>query len=263
VESLLFSIVASSLIGSPTVTVAKVEHKQTWVGHLIRHGFSWPGIRDPKVVTYFDRADKASLMGVIAELYQGLATGKKSAMVHVEGTRSFDCTSPVTVMTGKFIDLAIEADVPIVPVRFSGGLPREPLEQRTEFPIGMGRQDIWLGRPLLPAELAGMPYGDRKKVVLAAMNDLGPAPADEQPLPPDPEFAARVAEWQQQVGCSEEHAGLWVCLQDVAEPNPQIARLLEAAESGTLRLSDSPEDRWLKTVAEWVFGTHGPQIVVG
>ena len=165
VESLLFSIVASALIGSPTVTVAKVEHKQTWVGHLIRHGFSWPGITDPGVVTYFDRADKASLMGVIAELHQGLAGGTKSAMVHVEGTRSFDCTNPISVMSGKFVDLALEANVPIVPVRFSGGLPRTTLSKRTEFPIGMGRQDIWLGRPLLPADLAPMPYGDRKNAV--------------------------------------------------------------------------------------------------
>ena len=263
VESLLFSIVASALIGSPTVTVAKVEHKQTWVGHLIRHGFAWPQIDDPKVVTYFDRANKASLMGVIAELYQGLASGTKSAMVHVEGTRSFDCTSPVSIMSGKFVDLALEANVPIVPVRFSGGLPREPLAQRTEFPIGMGRQDIWFGTPLLPSELSGMPYGERKKVVLNAMNALGPSPQQEQPLPPDPQFAARVATWQQAVGCSEEHAGLWVCLQDIAEPTPQIARLLAAAESGTLQLDRSVEDQWLKTVAEWVFGTRGPRIVVG
>ena len=263
VESLLFSIVASALIGSPTVTVAKVEHKQTWVGHLIRHGFAWPQIDDPKVVTYFDRANKASLMGVIAELYQGLASGTKSAMVHVEGTRSFDCTSPVSIMSGKFVDLALEANVPIVPVRFSGGLPREPLAQRTEFPIGMGRQDIWFGTPLLPSELSGMPYGERKKVVLNAMNALGPSPEQEQPLPPDPQFAARVATWQQAVGCSEEHAGLWVCLQDIAEPTPQIARLLAAAESGTLQLDHSVEDQWLKTVAEWVFGTRGPRIVVG
>ncbi len=263
VESLLFSIVASALIGSPTVTVAKVEHKQTWVGHLIRHGFSWPEAKDPKVVTYFDRANKASLMGVIAELYQGLASGQKSAMVHVEGTRAFDCTAPVSIMSGKFVDLALEADVPIIPVRFSGGLPRSPLAKRTEFPVGMGRQDIWFGKPLLPSELAGMPYGDRKKVVLNALNALGPSAADEQPLPPDPEFAARVAEWQQAVGCSEEHAGLWVCLQDIDEPTPPIARLLEAAETGELHLADTPEDRWLKTVAEWVYGTRGPRVVVG
>jgi 1-acyl-sn-glycerol-3-phosphate acyltransferase len=260
VESLLFSIVASALIGSPTVTVAKVEHKQTWVGHLIRHGFSWPGIDDPRVVTYFDRADKASLMGVIAELHQGLAGGTKSAMVHVEGTRSFDCTEPISVMSGKFVDLALEANVPIVPVRFSGGLPRTTLESRTEFPIGMGRQDIWLGRPLLPAELAPMPYGDRKNTVLKAINALGPSHEDEQPLPPDPDFAARVMQWQQAVGCSEEHAGLWVCLQDVPEPSEPIRRLLHAAETGTLTLTDSVEDQWLQTVAEWVYGSRGPTI---
>ena len=71
-----------------------------------------------------------------------------------------------------------------------------------------------------------------------------------------------MATWQEAVGCSEEHAGLWVCLQDVDAPSEPIARLLNAAETGTLKLSSSVEDQWLKTVAEWVYGTRGPRIVV-
>jgi len=263
VESLLFSIVVSALIETPTVTVAKIEHKDTWLGHLIRQGFSWPGVADPQVITYFDRADKASLMGVIAQLHHGLTSrdNPRSAMVHVEGTRSFDCTEPVQIMSGKFIDLALEADAPIIPVRFSGGLPRQPLQSRTEFPIGMGRQDIWLGRPLSPAELAPMPYGERKKAVLKAMNALGPSPAQEQPLPPDPDFAARVEAWRAHVGCSEEHATLWIALQDIPEPSGPIRRLLAGADLGALRVASTEEDRWLAVLAKWVYGDRGPSLV--
>ena len=74
-------------------------------------------------------------------------------MVHIEGTRSFECRTPVQKMSGAFIDMAMKVNAPIVPVRFVGGLPADPLEKRTEFPVGMGTQDIWFGRPLLPAEL--------------------------------------------------------------------------------------------------------------
>ena len=263
VESLLFSIVVSALIETPTVTVAKTEHQDTWLGHLIRQGFSWPGVNDPQVITYFDRADKASLMGVIARLHHGLRsrTNPRSAMVHVEGTRAFDCTEPVRIMSGKFIDLALEADVPIIPVRFSGGLPRQPLTERTEFAIGMGRQDIWLGRPMRPAELAPMPYGERKKAVLNAMNALGPSPANEHPLPPAPHFAARVEAWRAHVGCSEEHATLWIALQDIPNPSPPISRLLAGADLGALRLASTEEDRWLAVLASWVYGDRGPTLV--
>ncbi len=254
VESLLFSIVASALIETPTVTVAKVEHKDTWVGHLIRHGFSWPGIRDPEVITYFDRDDKKSLMGVIGKLYHGLVSGKRSAMVHVEGTRSFDCTEPVRVMTGKFIDLAIEANRPIIPVKFSGGLPRTTLEARVEFAVGMGKQDLWFGTPIWPEDLKHMPYGARKNAVLDAINALGPSHTVEDALPPDPDFAARVAAWQDATGCSEEHATIWVCLQDIPEPTPQIRQLLDAVDAGGLHLSDSPEDRWLRVLARRLMG---------
>jgi 3-hydroxymyristoyl/3-hydroxydecanoyl-(acyl carrier protein) dehydratase/1-acyl-sn-glycerol-3-phosphate acyltransferase len=251
VESLVFSIVASALIGTPTVTVAKVEHKQTWLGQLIRHGFSWPGVEDPQVITYFDRDDKASLIGIIHELHAGLAGGTKSAMVHVEGTRSFDCTQPVSIMTGKFIDLALEAGVPIVPVAFAGGLPREPLETRTEFPVGFGKQDLYLGRPLLPEELVSLPYGERKKRVLAGINATGPDCAHEQPLPGDPDLARAVAGLVAETGATEEHATLLALLQRRPEVCPQTRRLLEAVARGETELGDSPEDQWLSVVARW------------
>jgi hypothetical protein len=61
VESLLFSIVASALNEVPTVTLAKIEHRTTWLGRLIRHSFSYPGVRDPLLMTFFDREDRSSL----------------------------------------------------------------------------------------------------------------------------------------------------------------------------------------------------------
>ena len=36
-------------------------------------------------------------------------------------------------MTGTFIDMALEVGAPIVPIRFVGGLPQEPVSKRLEF----------------------------------------------------------------------------------------------------------------------------------
>lgn len=256
VESLLFSILASGLNGVPTVTVAKVEHKATWLGELITLCFRYPGVLDPKVITYFDREDKASLVGIIAELARGLVTpqtargGRKAAgqsvMVHVEGTRSLECRTPVQKMSGAFIDMALQTGTPIVPVRFVGGLPTAPLQTRIEFPVGLGTQDVWLGAPLSPELLAGMPYGERKKRVIAAINALGPAQAEERPHEGDEDLQARVAQWMERSGASHEHAVLYQVLQDQGDLCEETAWLLDRIRGGTAVDGDDDRADWLR-----------------
>ena len=239
VESLVFSILASGLHGVPTVTLAKAEHRETWLGKLIAHNFSYPGIRDPKVIQFFDREDKASLPAIIGDLAQEMATVGRSVMVHIEGTRSFECRTPVQKMSGAFIDMAMKVNAPIVPVRFVGGLPAEPLEKRTEFPVGMGTQDIWFGRPLLPEELSGMPYGERKKVVINAINGLGPSSAVETSNPANPELAAAVEAEMARTGADHEHATLAVLLDRAPQVCGETRKLLDGQ-------ADTP---WLKDLA--------------
>ncbi|MFM2244230.1 MAG: hypothetical protein RL071_304, partial [Pseudomonadota bacterium] len=263
IESLLFSVLASALIEVPTVTVAKAEHRHTWLGDLIRHSFAFPGVSDPQVITYFDREDKASLLGLIAGLAEDMKAPGRCVMVHVEGTRALDCTRPVEKMSGAFIDMALAVGAPIVPVRFVGGLDRAPLAHRTEFPVGMGRQDIWFGAPLLPEALAAVPYGERKKRVLDGINRLGPAAADEQPSAADPAFAKRVSDWQAHTGCREEDAVLFCVLEDRAAPSPGSAALLAAAdeESNALHVDPAdPEQLWLGQLARALFGPRGPAV---
>jgi hypothetical protein len=187
----------------------------------------------------------------------------RCVMVHVEGTRALDCTRPVEKMSGAFIDMALAVGAPIVPVRFVGGLDRAPLAHRTEFPVGMGRQDIWFGAPLLPEALAAVPYGERKKRVLDGINRLGPAAADEQPSAADPAFAKRVSDWQAHTGCREEDAVLFCVLEDRAAPSPGSAALLAAAdeESNALHVDPAdPEQLWLGQLARALFGPRGPAV---
>lgn len=253
VESLVFSILASGLTAVPTVTLAKIEHKSTWLGRLIAHCFAYPGIRDPKLITFFDREDKTSLMRIIAELAAEMRGPGRSVMVHVEGTRALSCTTPVEKMSGAFLDMAIAVGAPVVPVRFVGGLPVAPLEQRIEFPLGMGRQDVYFGSPIEPSELAKLHYGDRKLRVIAAINALGPRNADERPLPGDPAFAAKVEAWQAARGVSHEHATLHEVLLECREPCEQTKTLLAAARASELPEHDDAQ-RWLAELARRLLG---------
>ncbi len=253
VESLLFSIIASALGEVPTVTLAKEEHRGTWLGELIAHCFSYPDVADPKVIAFFDRQDKASLPRILGELAAEMTGPGRSVMVHIEGTRSLDCTTPVQKMSGAFLDMAIQVNAPVVPVRFVGALPRQPLEERIEFPIGMGRQDIYLGRPILPDELHALHYGDRKRLVIDAINALGPPNDLERPNPGDADFEARVQAWQQARGVSHEHAVLREVLADVSEPTEEVRRLLRAASSS--QLDQGLSGAWMTELGRRLLGS--------
>ena len=141
----------------------------------------------------------------------------------------------------------------MVPVRFVGALPRQPLEERIEFPIGMGRQDIYLGRPILPDELHALHYGDRKRLVIDAINALGPPNDLERPNPGDADFEARVQAWQQARGVSHEHAVLREVLAEIPEPTEEVARLLAAESSSSLNTGDA--GLWLSELGRRLLGS--------
>jgi 1-acyl-sn-glycerol-3-phosphate acyltransferase len=260
VESLLFSMLISALSKTPTVTLAKAEHRTSWLGTLIAHNFSYPGVVDPGVITFFDRDDKESLLRIVGELGAAMKERGKSVMVHVEGTRSLACRTPVMKMSSTFIDMALAIGAPIIPVRLVGGLPVAPLEQRLEFPLGYGRQDYWLGSPLFPEDLAKLPLKARKDVVLAAMNALGPEMASETPLPGDARFAAEVEAWRARTGAGEEDAVLFTTLAGLPNPGAEVKALLAGARSGKLTLTADARSQWLGLLAKRLFGPYGPSV---
>ncbi|MBK6688717.1 MAG: polyketide synthase dehydratase domain-containing protein [Deltaproteobacteria bacterium] len=250
IESLLFSVLASAVQGRVTVTLAKIEHQTTWVGELIRRSFSYPQIRDPGVIEFFDRSDQGSLPEVIAGLRSRLA--ERSLMVHVEGTRSLQCKDPVRKMSGAFIDLALATQTPIVPVRFVGALPVEPLSERLERPVGAGRQSIWLGAPLYPQDLAGVPYGERKARVINAINALGPRNQDEVPNPPNPKLAERITQVGAQLGVDPDRAALASVFLDDPPSTPESSAI-RAALLGQ-EIPAGPSAEWAQALVAWLRG---------
>ncbi|AUX42373.1 polyketide synthase [Sorangium cellulosum] len=258
VESLLFSVIVSALSGVSTVTLAKAEHKGSWIGELIRQSFAYPGITDPGLITFFDREDRDSLVRIVGDLARDMAERGKSVMVHVEGTRALSCRKPVIKMSSAFIDMALSASAPIVPVRFVGGLPAEELPRRIEFPVGLGRQEFWIGRPVLPEELRELPLKERKQAVIDAINHLGPGPLHERPAAPDAAFAARADAWAARTGAGAERATLLAALDaQTSYRSEATRRLIEGARAGRPVAGADPEGRWLAGLARWLLGAGG------
>jgi len=262
IESILFSLIASALSGILTVTLAKIEHRTTWLGNLIRHAFAWPGAHDPGMITYFDRGNREELPRIIGVLAREITGGAKSVMIHVEGTRALTCRAPVQKMSGAFIDMAIATGAPVVPVRFTGGLPIEPLTTRLEYPVGIGGQQITIGAAIQPAELVALPYKERKERVIDAINGLGPAASEEIPFQPDLEFAAAAAAWATRTGASPEHAALFETLRLLDAPGEEISLLLSGTRTGRLELRDDPRGRWLAELARRLYGPRGPAVTL-
>ena len=260
VESLVFMAVVSALAEMPILTVAKAEHRHTWIGRLIHDAFSYPGLTDPGLIAFVDREDPTAVSETFAAAGTEMAAGK-SVLVHVDSTRSLSCRQPVRQLSATLVDLALAVGAPIVPVRFARGLPVEPAMRRLEFPLRYGRQDYWIGSPILPEVLAALAYRERKDTVLAALNALGPGPDGDVPTAPEPEFEAQVRDWIERTGATHEDAVMYVTLTERTEPTPAVRLLLDAAKSGRLLVSDDERSRWLGRLAKRLFGPHGPEVV--
>ena len=125
------------------------------------------------------------------------------------------------------IDLAIKHGIPIIPVRFAGGLPLNAADEKLEFPIGFGQQDYYIGAVIEHTELEALPYGDRAKRVLAAINTLGNEGADS-PLPADDGFSELVA--SQTMASTDIQKVLRAALLRLPELGDRMQRLMQALD---------------------------------
>lgn len=247
IESLLASVVLGGLIEVPTAVIAKAQHRESWLGKLIAHCFSWPGARDPGVIAFFEREEQSAMVDLLDHLAEGVQAGERSLMVHVEGTRSQVAGDPVRQVSGVFLDLAAKLGIPVVPVRFTGGLPATPADARLEFPVGDGQQDIHVGAPLMPDTLGALPLKARKQAVIDAINALGPA--QDAPLPARPDFSARVDAAVAETGALRPYAVMLETLRNAELHSDGAGRLVRGETAG-----DGAEDVWLQTLSGWLRG---------
>ena len=247
VESLLLCPIYGALTGAPALALAKAEHRTSWIGGLMALAREHPGAAVPTALAFFDRSDRASLPGLLERLADEHLLRGESLLIHVEGTRARSCRHRPDRLGAPILDLALRHRLPIVPVRFTGGLPIEPAPTRLDFPIGHGAQDIWFGRAIAPEQLAALAPAHRAAHVLAAIADLGPAPERTDPCAGDPALAGDIARLVGDTGLPGPAATLLAVLRRLPGPSPQTRVLLGLADPAIL-----PPDqrRWLAGLRE-------------
>lgn len=167
VESAIFTTIVSALRGVPTRSLAKTEHKAGWLGAFHDLLTTYPGHEQPPFIVYFDQNKPADLPALVRDQFRD-----HSLLVHVEGTRQTVSGQAITAISSLWVDIAIERGIPIVPVAFRGGLNGE----RTDLPVGP--QDHHIGHAILPEQLNALPYADRRRTVMDAINSLPSRRAD-------------------------------------------------------------------------------------
>lgn len=262
IESLLITNILSALTGTQVVTMAHAKHEQRWIGWILRTLASYPGCRDPESILYFDQSKPDSMFKILANLEPELASGRRAFFVHPQGTRSQSCREPMTKISSLFLDLALQLRLPIVPVRFAGGLPVEPVVGKLEFPIAHCSQDYTIGASISPEELGELAYAERGPRVLSAMNALDPAAHNEEPSSEDPAFSGLVKKWQRETGASEIEATFFRILQEAPNASPETLRLIDGARRRVLCVGEDPKSLWLAEIAKRLYGPEGPRVEV-
>lgn len=262
-EPAMLSTIMGGLSGKHLVGLAKIEGLAGDMGWFMEHMFHYPGVVHPRTYVFIDRSKPEELGERINELATALSTSARNVLIHVQGTRSTSARESVLGVNPMFIEMAIATGAPIVPVRFTGGLPAEPVAEKIDVPIGYAKQTYWIGRPILPEELSELGFVERSERVLAGMNGVGPAHEVDEPGPPDLAFAAEVDAWVARTGVAPLWAIIYRVLESLPDPSPDTRRILDGGRTGRLVLGDSPVDRWLAAFARKLYGERGPEVVIG
>jgi len=263
IESFLITNLLAGLTEHRVTTMAHAKHEQGWIGTLLRRLDAYPRMQPSRNIVYFDQAKPQSMLTIVQDLKEEIRQGRTSFFVHPQGTRSQSCREPVTKVSSLFLDMALDLHVPIVPIRFTGGLPVDPIKGKSEFPVGHSMQDYWIGAPIWPDELGSLLLRDRIARVLEAINTLGTRPEQEEPLPPDLDFAKRVAAWQTRTGAHEVFSTIYCLLEDLTttgESSQETARLVAGAQAGRFVSDGSPLDNWIAGFATHLYGPRGPVV---
>ena len=256
-ESLLFVLLTPGLQESLTSVVARQELDESWVSPYFEYAYQHPHMTDPNIHLLIDRATPEAVFASLTSALDQVAREHNSLLIHAEGVHARQARQPVRIVSSTLVDLAVERNIPIVPVRFVGGLPLEPVEEPFAFPLDFGQQDVWIGAPIMPDELAGLRSGQRRDAVIAALNDFGGRWQAEMPNPGDPDFAATVAAWQAARGVGETEAVLLRVLESVPEPSDETKWLLAVlrgeAPDAALSVDDVTKE-WLATFSREILG---------
>ncbi|PLS02326.1 lysophospholipid acyltransferase family protein [Neobacillus cucumis] len=256
VESLLFIYMVGGLSQTLVTAIAKQEHTETWLGKLHSHSHEHPNGTPHNALMYFDRSKPVSFIEILRKIELEMKNNHTSILIHTEGTRALTCRQETTKVNRRMVQLAIQANIPIVPIRFIGGLPIEESDERTEFPIHFGTQDFYVGSPIFPEEIKDLEFSQQKEMILQAINHLGMLANCEKPNKPDLDFSRKVEVCMNQFGVPVEFATILKVWEMKSHPSPELLDFLERLKKSELTFGQSPMEKWLSGLADCLQMNH-------
>ena len=253
-ESILFVIAMTVLTGSTTQVMARDEARDSYFGRLFFLLAGRGDMRDPELFALVQRQDIAGMWRAFQVYLDKVRDEKISFLVHVEGKHKERAREPVGRVSAALVDSAVERGLPIVPVRFAGSLPVEPVGAHPEFPSALGPFRAILGSPFLAEDLLRYPSKERCELVCRAINTLGEPYdrlEDELPSVGEPAWVAAVERRQREAKVSRDQAVVYCLLSDLSDPSEETKQVLALAE-GRLKRDDVPQ--WLADFATVILG---------
>ncbi|MFC1859684.1 polyketide synthase dehydratase domain-containing protein [Thermodesulfobacteriota bacterium] len=231
IESLLFACLTGSLAKTAFCGIGNQEQQYGLLGVLNDLSNRFIDTHIPLRMLVFNQKDHTSLHSLLDGYATAMRQENESLYAAVEGRRAVRAGHNVTRLSSVFIDFALKEDLPIIPVRFAGGLPKEGNSKLFDFPYDYGQQDYYFGRAVYPSRLHPLAYADRPKYILNKINLLGPQLSREAPFGSDRRFNERVVKRTVDAGISEFGAMLIEALSILKNPCDETRELLKRMKS--------------------------------
>jgi 3-hydroxymyristoyl/3-hydroxydecanoyl-(acyl carrier protein) dehydratase/malonyl CoA-acyl carrier protein transacylase len=228
-EGIVFAIALTAMSGRRCRVMARDTVRQEFWGQVFSCLGEHPGVSDPDLFLLVERQDINAMWQAFQDALRTLRDDNGALLIHVEGVHKERAREPVGKVSAALVDSAVALELPLVPVRFAGSLPLEPVTERPEWPVGLAPGRAWVGGAIMPQTLRPLGSKQRAALVAEAINRLG-APADalenEVPTQGDPALHEAVAQRMRQAQVSRAQAILYCLLAEVPDPSAETRDVL-------------------------------------
>lgn len=252
-ESFLFSFLHSAVTGAKLFVVTHPglfdndygEHCALLAEHLYRIGHPAADLVTVVAVPNELRAAREFLLG-LPERLEG-----RSLLVHVEGWRELHEGQRIHMMSRDLMEITLRLGRRIVPVRFAGGLPAEPVGYKFHLPYRMGRLSITMGAPIERGALAALPPLAQRPRILGAINAMAP-PERVYAGRPNSSLVRRCLRRHVATGSSALKCFLLESLEAMPDPSAETEALRAFIRSGVLPRQGVSDPEWFARKAMWL-----------
>jgi hypothetical protein len=261
-ESFLFSFIHSAVTGVPLFVVTHPglfdndygEHCALFAEHLHRLNHPAAHLVTVVAVPHELHAARQFLLDLPSQL------AGRSLLVHIAGWRELHEGQRIQMMSKDLMEVTMALRRPVIPIRFSGGLPAQSLGYKFHLPYRMGRLKITMAPPIGHAALAAVPQVAQRRRILGAINDMAPPPGVYAGRA-NASLSKRCLRRHMQSGSSALKCFLLEALETMPDPSAETEALKAFIRTGVLPKQGVTDPEWFARKAMWITDGRGLKTV--